>query len=58
MMVPPLRFWNHVEMMFQSRHPLRWRLVWWLRFLGLAAFVALVFQLPRSDVQLTRLDLR
>jgi hypothetical protein len=44
---------------FQPRRPLHWRLVWWLRFLGLAAFMALVFQLPRSaDVQLTRVDLR
>ena len=45
---------------FQYRKPIRGSLVWWLRFLGIAAFLAiLVMQLPRSqEVHLDRIDLR
>ena len=45
---------------FQYRKPIRGSLVWWLRFLGIAAFlVILAMQLPRSqEVHLDRIDLR
>lgn len=45
---------------FQERKPVRGSLVWWLRFLGLVAFVILLLiQLPRSqEVHLARIDLR
>ena len=45
---------------FQYRKPVRGSLVWWLRFAGIAAFLAiLLIQLPRSqEVHLARIDLR
>ena len=45
---------------FQDRRPVKGSLVWWLRFLGVAAFlVILLVQLPRSqEVHLARIDLR
>ena len=43
----------------QHRKPIRGSLVWWLRFLGILAFVLLLLRLPKShDMQLVRLDLR
>ena len=45
---------------FHYRKPIRGSLVWWLRFLGIAAFlIVLVIQLPRSQaVHLERIDVR
>jgi hypothetical protein len=44
---------------FHERKPVRGSLVWWLRFLGAAAFLILLVRLPRSEqVHLERLDLR
>ena len=45
---------------FHYRKPIRGSLVWWLRFLGIVAFlVILLVQLPRSqEVHLDRIDLR
>ena len=41
------------------RKPVRGSLVWWLRFLGVAAFVVILLRLPKSDdVELLRIDLR
>ncbi len=44
----------------QGRKPIRGSLVWWLRFLGVAAFILILLRLPQvgEDVQLTRIDLR
>ena len=45
---------------FHYRKPIRGSLVWWLRFLGIAAFlIVLMIQLPRSQaVHLERIDVR
>ncbi|MBI4343687.1 MAG: flippase-like domain-containing protein [Candidatus Omnitrophica bacterium] len=44
---------------FQYRKPIRGSAVWWLRFLGVAAFLILLLRLPKSQqVQFARLDLR
>ena len=45
---------------FQYRKPVRGSLVWWLRCLGVIAFIVILFvQLPRSqEVHLARIDLR
>ena len=44
---------------FHYRKPVRGSLVWWLRFLGIVAFLIVLLRLPRShDVQLARIDLR
>ncbi len=45
---------------FRYRKPVRGSVIWWLRFLGIAAFVIiLAINLPRSqEVQLVRIDLR
>ena len=45
---------------FHYRTPIRGSLVWWLRFLGILAFlVMLLVQLPRSqEIRLNRIDLR
>ena len=44
---------------YQYRKPVRGSLVWWLRFLGIAAFFIVLLRLPRSqDVQPFRIDLR
>jgi len=44
---------------FQFRRPVRSSLVWWLRFLGIVAFVVLLLRLPKSqEVQLSHIDLR
>ena len=43
----------------QHRKPIRGSLVWWLRFLGILAFVLLLLRLPKShDMQMVHLDLR
>lgn len=42
-----------------TRKPVRGSLVWWLRILGIVAFVLLLLRLPKSqDVQLVHIDLR
>ena len=45
---------------FQYRKPVRGSLVWWMRFLGIAAFFLILLRLPAShhEVQLFRIDLR
>lgn len=44
---------------FQYRKPVRSSLVWWLRFLGIAAFIILLLRLPSAQaVQLSHIDLR
>ena len=45
---------------YQYRKPIRGSIVWWLRCLGIVAFVTiLLVQLPRAqDVHLSRIDLR
>ena len=45
---------------YQDRKPVRGSIVWWLRFLGIVAFVTiLLLQLPRSrEVHLSQIDLR
>jgi uncharacterized protein (TIRG00374 family) len=45
---------------YQYRKPVKGSVIWWLRFLGVAAFLAvLAFTLPASkEVQLARVDLR
>ena len=44
---------------FQRRKPVRGSLVWWLRFLGIVAFVILLLRLPKSqDVTVAHMDLR
>ncbi len=44
---------------FDYRKPVRGSLVWWLRFLGVAAFVTVLLRLPKSqEVQLSHIDLR
>lgn len=43
----------------RDRKPVRGSLVWWLRFLGIAAFLIVLLRLPTSqEVQLSRIDLR
>jgi uncharacterized membrane protein YbhN (UPF0104 family) len=43
----------------QYRKPIRGSLVWWLRFLGVAAFVVVLLRLPHAgNVQISRIDLR
>ena len=51
---------TRVRPAFHERTPVRGSLVWWLRFFGVVAFVAiLLIQLPRSqEVRLARIDLR
>jgi uncharacterized membrane protein YbhN (UPF0104 family) len=45
---------------FQNRKPVRGSLVWWLRFLGIAAFVIVLLRLPAAsrEASLFRIDLR
>ena len=44
---------------YRDRKPVRGSLVWWLRFLGIAAFIIILLRLPTAPgVQLTRIDLR
>ena len=44
---------------FSYRTPVRGSLVWWLRFLGVVAFLIVLLRLPRAqDVELSRIDLR
>ena len=44
---------------FQYRKPVRGSLVWWLRFVGVAAFLVILLRLPgTSDVQLFQINLR
>ena len=44
---------------FHFRKPVRGSLVWWLRFLGVGAFLVLLLRLPKSQqVQFAHLDLR
>ncbi len=59
--MPTLRSLEPIESQtFQYRKPIRGSLIWWLRFCGVVAFVAiLLIQLPRSQqVRLDRIDLR
>lgn len=44
---------------FIYRKPVRGSLVWWLRFVGMAAFLILLLRLPKSqEVSLSHIDLR
>ena len=44
---------------YRERKPIRGSPVWWLRFLGIAAFVIILLRLPSAQqVQLSRIDLR
>lgn len=44
---------------FHERKPVKSSLVWWLRFLGVVAFVVLLLRLPRSqEIQMVQIDLR
>ena len=44
---------------FQYRKPVKGSLIWWLRFLGVVAFVIVLLRLPRSqEVELVHIDLR
>jgi uncharacterized membrane protein YbhN (UPF0104 family) len=44
---------------FRYRKPVRGSAVWWLRFLGVAAFLIVLLRLPPAqEAQLTRIDLR
>ncbi len=44
---------------FQYRKPVRGSLIFWLRFLGIVAFVIVLLRLPKSQqAQLTHIDLR
>ena len=45
---------------FHYRKPVRGSLVWWLRFLGIVAFLVILSRLPSAqhEMQLARLDLR
>jgi len=44
---------------FQERKPVKGSVVWWLRFLGIAAFIILLLRLPSTEkIQLERIDLR
>ena len=61
-MVIPVKPFSHTSFTgaFQERKPVRGSLVFWLRFLGIVAFLIVLLQLPnqRQQVQLFRLDLR
>ena len=44
---------------YRARKPVRGSLVWWLRFLGVAAFAIVLLRLPQAqNAQLNRIDLR
>src|SRR3989338_3858229 len=44
---------------YRDRKPVRGSPVWWLRFLGIVAFVIVLLRLPQAqNVQLSRIDLR
>ncbi len=44
---------------YRDRKPVRGSPVWWLRFLGIVAFVMVLLRLPQAqNVQLSRIDLR
>ncbi len=44
---------------FHERKPVRGSLIWWLRWLGIVAFLIVLWQLPQSNaMQLAHLDLR
>lgn len=44
---------------YRARKPVRGSLVWWLRFLGVAALAVVLLRLPQAqNVQLNRIDLR
>ena len=44
---------------FQYRKPVSGSLVWWLRFLGVVAFLIILMRLPKSqEAQLSHIDLR
>ena len=56
---PPSSPYTIATPSFQYRKPVRGSLVFWLRFLGIVAFLIVLLRLPRSqEVQLGHIDLR
>lgn len=50
---------NPARSVLQYRMPVKGSLIWWLRFLGIVAFLVVLYQLPKfQGVQLARLDLQ
>ncbi len=59
MVKPPESAFAITQPAMRSDKPVKGSIVWWLRFLGLLAFVILLWRLPGAqDVKLERIDLR
>ena len=59
MALPPPTNLTVANPSFTYRKPVRGSLVWWLRFVGMAAFLILLLRLPKSqEVSLSHIDLR